>query len=155
MSPDERDQWKARLGHWALPKQDEAVAAILDRVEQLETELAAARAEVNLLTTHKRNLNNEITKADQVIFARNHEIEQLHHELAADRASLLPLLAARDRALAKVTELNYELERNRVSTAAPPRHCGKVIIDVNGDHRCLGCGDAWNPTTPAKENTDG
>ncbi len=47
-------------------------------------------------------------------------VERLEAELAADHASLLPLLAARDRALARVVELEAELAEIEAATRGMP-----------------------------------
>ncbi len=44
MSPDERDAWVDRLAALSWETREPAIYALLDRVEQLERELAAARA---------------------------------------------------------------------------------------------------------------
>ncbi len=44
MSPDEREQWQQQLWSSSTRERNLAADALLDRVEQLERELAAARA---------------------------------------------------------------------------------------------------------------
>ncbi len=95
MSPDERATWERLLGNRVVP--GKVIHTLLDRMEQLERELAAARAALS----ESRDAGRKV-----------------HMELMAARAA--------------------------------PRHCGKVIVDVNGHHRCLGCGDAWREETPCK-----
>ncbi len=46
MSPDEREAWMDRLTALSWKAREPAIYALLDRVEQLEHELAAARAEL-------------------------------------------------------------------------------------------------------------
>ncbi len=44
MSPEEREAWMNRLAALSWETREPAIYALLDRVEQLERELAAARA---------------------------------------------------------------------------------------------------------------
>lgn len=120
MSDDERREWETIL--LSYPN-DEAVCAILDRVEQLERELAAAREELDVTTALVVELpqtKRELAAARKVIDVKVDALRAVRDQLDEARGigrqlnkELAACQTARNSAQVMVGELQRELAAAR------------------------------------------